>query len=361
MNLPAYSPSLRLARLAAAMTVALPLATVPARAQADEAADTANSQYRQASAAVERKDWPEVRQLLLPLWQRKHTWDVAVGLGKAEWYLGNHAAGARYMAFAAANIPPKEKTRSVEGLRSALAEMKASVGTLQVSVNKDQAEVVADGSVVGTSPMEMDVYLEPGPHILQARLGNAQSPKENLTVEPGKTYTVALLVESLPKASATVPEVPQSDPISQPKPEPSTAHQTEPPSSDDGGSIEPRTIALITGAGVTVVAAGIGVVFALKASSDGNNATNIGRTLGPVECSAASNAATCSDLANSLSSRDKARRAEAVSFGVAAGAAIATTVIYLAWPERQKTKSGQIQLTPLATSQAGGLILSGSF
>jgi len=359
MKLQAFLSNLRLACLAVA--VALPVAAAPVRAEAQEPVDAANAQYRKASAAVERKDWPEVRQLLLPLWEKKHTWDVAVGLGKAEWYLGNRAVGTRYMAFAVANIPPKEKTRAVEGLRAALNEMKAGVGTLLISVNKDHAEVLADGHVVGSAPLETDTFLDPGPHVLQARLGNAVSAKEAIEVEAGKTYNVALLVDASNQAAPlAAPVATQDDKLNTPPP----VQQTPPEAShsDSDGSVRPRTIALIAGASVTVIAAGVGIVFALKASSHNQDAKDIGGSLGPEECSNPTGASIsrCSQLENSLNSRDSASRVEAVSFGIAGAAAVTTAVVYLAWP-RQKPNSSQFQVTPLATSRAGGLIFTGTF
>jgi len=360
MKLPVFLPNLRLVCLAVA--VALPIATAPARAEAQETVDAANTQYRKASAAVDRKDWPEVRQLLLPLWEKKHTWDVAVGLGKAEWYLGNRAVGTRYMAFAVANVPPKEKTRAVEGLRTALNEMKAGVGTLLISVNKDHAEVLADGQVVGSAPLETDTFLDPGPHVLQARLGNAVSAKETVEVEAGKTYNVALMVETPAKAAAiAAPVATQTDKLNDPPP----VQQTPPEAghSDNGDSVHPRTIALIAGASVTAVAASVGIIFALKASSHNQDAKDIGASLGPEECSNPMGAAIshCSELENSLNSRDSAHRVEAVSFGIAGAAAVTTAVLYFAWPRRQQSESRRFQVTPLATNRAGGLIFTGSF
>ena len=361
MNLQTYLPSLRLVCLAIAVTVAV----APARAEAQEPAGAANSQYRKASAAVERKDWPEVRRLLLPLWEKKHTWDVAVGLGKAEWYLNNHAAGARFMAFAVANIPPKEKTQAVEGLRTALDTMKAGVGTLQISVNKDSAEVLADGQLVGSAPIETDIFLDPGPHVLEARLGNASSAKQSIEIAPGKSYTIALIVESpVAGALSTAPMTPQpaekivERPPTQPSP-PDLGPKKEP----NPSSIQPRTIALIAGAGLTAVAAGIGIGFAFKASSNDRHAKDVGRSLGAKDCSAATGAApsACADLADSLSARDSASRVEAISLGVAAVAAVTTAIVVLAWPEPQKPNSGRFQMTPIATSHAGGLVFTGSF
>jgi hypothetical protein len=69
----------------------------------------------------------------------------------------------------------------------------------------------------------------------------------------------------------------------------------------------------------------------------------------------------CSELANSYSSRDSASRVEAVSFAIAGGAAVATAVIYFAWPKREQHSSSQFQITPLAASHTGGLVLTGSF
>ena len=360
INPRSYLPSLRLA--CSAMGIALCVAVSPMRAAAQESAGAANSQYRKASVAVEKKDWPEVQRLLLPLWEKKHTWDVAVGLGKAEWYLGNKAAGTRYMAFAVANVPPKEKTQAVEGLRTALDTMKAGVGTVQISVNKDSAEVLADSQVIGNAPIEGEVFLDPGTHVLEARLAGA-SAKQSLEVAPGKSYTVALVVEeaqATPRAAAPQDlhdnkrvELPaQSNPA------------TDAPKNDVSESaIQPRTIVLIAGAGVTAIAAGLGIGFALKASSHNQHAKNVGASLGSKDCSSPTAAASaqCADLTDSLSSRDSASRVEAVSFGVAIAAAVTTTIVVLAWPERKKPSAGRLQVLPSAESHAGGLVLTGSF
>jgi len=300
--------------------------------------------------------------LLLPLWEKKHTWDVAVGLGKAEWYLGNHAAGATYMAFAVANIPPKEKTRAVEGLRTALNEMKGSVGTVLVSVSKDHAEVLVDGRLVGNSPLETDVFLEPGQHVLQARLGNAVSSPATVDVQAGKTYNLALLIEAPPKpAVAAVPASPPAE-----KPAESPPIEKTPPEAnqdDGGGSVQPRTIALVAGASVTAIAAGVGIAYAIKASSHSSDAKNIGAGLGPEECSNPMGASIskCSELADAYSSRDSASRVEAVSFAIAGGAAVATAVIYFAWPRREHLNASSLQVTPIAASHTGGLMFTGSF
>src|SRR4051812_47810953 len=154
-------------RIACALAVGAPALTVPTQAIAQESANDANPQYRKAFDALAQKDWSEARRLLLPLWQKAQTWDVAAGLGQAEFLLQNYAAGATYTAFALANVPPKEKTKTAERLRAALAEMKEAVATVHIAVNEDGAEILVEDQPVGTSPLAREVYLNPGTHVLQ--------------------------------------------------------------------------------------------------------------------------------------------------------------------------------------------------
>src|SRR5438105_10853574 len=95
--------SIRLVRTLALSACLMGAAT---KAAAQDAAHDANAQYRQAFAALSQRNWLEARRLLLPLWQKAHTWDVASGLGQAEFLLDNYATGATYTAFALANLPP---------------------------------------------------------------------------------------------------------------------------------------------------------------------------------------------------------------------------------------------------------------
>lgn len=360
MNFPSQFRTLRLASFAVAL--ALTAAMAPTRAEAQEPVSAANIQYRKAFAAVEKKDWAEARRLLLPLWDKSHTWDVAIGLGKAEWYLNHRAAGARYMAFAVANIPPKEKPQVVEGLRAGLSEMKQGVGTVQVSVNKDSAEVLADGDIVGSSPINTDIFLDPGPHVLEARLGNAVSEKQTLDVAAGQSYTVALIVQTpAPTVSNTnANATPSSAALTA---SPNAAPPIAPEQTTNSTGPSPNWApALITG-GLAIVAVAVGTGFAVDASSakskGAEDLSSAESQFGTNPC-APQRASTgiCQDLQSQQDRRSSSLTGATVSFvagGVFAAAAVGS---YFLWA---RPESNQTHVGAWVGPGAGGLRLQGSF
>ena len=323
----------------------------PARANAQE---SANAQYRIAFEALAQKNWVEARRQLLPLWAQAHTWDVASGLGQAEFLLGNHAIGATYTAFALANVPPKEKTTAAQRLRVALDEMKEAVGTVGVAVSQDGARVLADHASVGTSPLAGEIYLEPGSHVLEARLPNGAHAKQTLEIEAGKSYQVALVVES---SSTEAPAVAANDSSGAVGPR---NMPTAPPLQPQDRSTN-WTPVFVTG-GLALVAAAVATGFAIDASSAKSDAE---KALHDAEAEYGSNPCTPakgggSELCESVSElQDRRKTSHAVATGsfVASGVFAAAAIgSYFLW-----AKPSSPRLDAWLGTDGGGLHLHGSF
>jgi len=341
--------------LTCALALGLPAAFRPALARAQDAhesKDDANTQYRRAFAELAKRNWLEARRQFLPLWLKAHTWDVAAGLGQAEFFLENYAAGATYTAFALANVPPKEKTKTVERLRAALDEMKAAVGTVHVAVNRDGAEISADHALLGISPLTREVYLNPGPRLLEARLANGASGQQTLTVTAGESYRAFLIVEGSPSAPAPVGL-------------PSASHSdggTPGASAKHADRASPNWTPMLVTGGLAVVAAAIGTGFAIdagSAKSDGEKA------LGLAEAEFGSNPCTpskggASALCQSVNELEDRRK---ISHGLATGSfitggvfAVAAVGSYFLW-----ARPNQARLDAWLGTEGGGLRLNGSF
>ena len=307
--------------LASALALASPVVIVPAPASAQDAANDANTQYRKAFEALAQKNWPEARRLLLPLWHDAQTWDVASGLGQAEFLLGNHATGATYTAFALAHVPPKEKPKTAERLRDALSEMKEAVATVRVSVNEERAEILVDHELVGTSPLAREIYLDPGTHSLRARLANGGLSEQTLAVEAGKSYQVSLIVDK-PVAPAAASEF-------------TAPSNADPPVHDDRAS--PNWAPVLVTGGLAVTALAIGTGFAIdahSAKSKGSNALSDAEAqFGENPCTPAKGGGSelCHSVQDAEDRRKSSNTAATVSFVISGAFAVAAVGSYFLW------------------------------
>jgi hypothetical protein len=312
-------PSLR-SLLSTTLPVIACLVAQPIAAQPFPSQTAPQETYRRAHEAMNAKNWNEARRLLLELWGQAETYDVAASLGQVEYELGKYASGARYMAFAVAHIPPKERPETVERFKAAFAELKAHIGTVKVSVRETDAEVRVDGAVVGSSPLPSDVFVDAGAHVFEARSADGRRAEAKIDVVGGGTYTVELT--PIAAAGAGIPPAQdQARPTNTPQPPPNE-------STPRGKSMVP--IYITGGIAVTGLALGVGFTLAASGTSDDINA--LGAAIGSASCAGSSAPSECSDLRDALETRDSQRNISYVSFGVA-GAAIATGIIYLLWPE----------------------------
>lgn len=327
--------------------------TVAAPAFAQALASDANVQYRKAFDALAQKNWPEARRLLLPLWQKSHTWDVAAGLGQSEFLLGNYAAGATYTAFALANLPPKEKASTAERLRAALGEMKEAVGTVLVTVNEDGAEILAEHELVGSSPLAREVYLNPGPRLLEARLANGTLSKQTLQVEAGKSYRVALIVDTplAQRQAALAAQAPATR---------ASAADARAPLHDDGA--RPNWAPVLVSGGLAVAALAIGTGFALDASSaksDGSKFLSVAEAeFGSNPCAPSKGAGSpsCQSIHSAEDRRKSSNTVSTISFVSSGVFALAAVGSYFLW-----TKQAPPRIDAWLGAGSGGLRLNGSF
>ena len=255
-------------RALAPACITLALLARPAAAQApDTTREAARAQYRKALEAADRNDWTEARRIYLELWAKAQSYDVASGLGLAEFKLGHHALGARYVARALDDMPLKEKPEARQRLQAMLAEMKQTVAAVRVSVSKDGAQIRADREPLGTSPLTKETYLEPGPHSVEAVLGTDRGSK-SVDVIAGETSTIDLVLQ----------------PTGQPAPMAGAAPPKDLPAPPTASSNRARpnwAPTLVTG-GLALVAVGVGIGFAVDASNANSDADKTLRQANPM-------------------------------------------------------------------------------
>ena len=89
--------------------------------------------------------------------------------------------------------------------RSKLYEdARAETGPITIAVDLPGADVVVDGKVVGKSPLEDPVFVEPGHHTIEARLGAKPSTLEGEVAQGGLTPSVRRALASVQRHGQAV-------------------------------------------------------------------------------------------------------------------------------------------------------------
>ena len=216
---PGGTPRAALRLLVVAALVAAGLAA-PAAAQeqpsgAEPAAsnrELARQHYEAGAAAFEAGDYPTALRELEESQRLFDSLRTLYSLGLCQQKLGDYGAAVRslqrYLDEAGAEAPPDLRTQAEQ----LVAQMRAEMGLLQITINVDGADVLVDGARVGVSPLVSPVDVGPGWHVVEAqREGYAGTP-QRVSVTTGATAAVAVTLAEVPGI------VPQ--PVSEPEPEP---------------------------------------------------------------------------------------------------------------------------------------------
>jgi hypothetical protein len=190
-------------------------------------------------------------------------------------------AYATYLSVANVPVLPKDESKYAAHRAEAAklaTELEAKIPTLKVTVEGVPAGKVAtvtvDGSLVPNAALAEPRMVNPGKHVISARVESGPIATDDVLLKEGDKRAVVLTVkvapELAPANTASEPIAPGTAPTSfESKSPPPPPPQDLPPPKDAGDT--QRAIALVTG-GVGVVGLAVGTFFGLSARSKASEA-----------------------------------------------------------------------------------------
>lgn len=347
-------------RLSRLLRIALVLTwTVPAIAEpAPEQIKVARKRFQEGVAAADARNYEAARVAFQQAYALKPHPSVLRNLGQAELKTGHYLDAARHLSTFIRDTT-FGTTAERESAKKSLAEAETKIGKLLLEVDVAGAEVAVDGELSGRSPLGADpIYVEPGQRVVRVQKDGYDLYEQTQAFEPDRVIRLKVSLRPsgpVPTEAASVsrssgaligPETLPPPPMTS-QPAPSVPSPTSRDRVERSGP-ETRTIVLISGAGLTVLAAGLGVGLAVQGASLDDDAETqrkqIAEQLGPSACAngGAGNRA-CAKLDDTLERRNQANTYSQGAFIAAGVLGAATLATVFLWPKSSAT------VTPYAT------------
>lgn len=352
-------------RLTACLIAAVALGVVtPTGAQPapDEPAlkQEARDLYAKAIQRYRSGQFAQARATFLAAWALEQHWSIALGLGDCELRLNRYQEAATHLAIALRDMPPNHESR--ERATAAMREVRLHVAELRFDVDVDGVELFVDGKAVGRSPLPTPVFVDAGTHEVEGRLPNREPSRTTIDARIGGTYPVRFVMAP-----------PASPPVSPPD---AGTPDTDTPEQDAGATAEAdagtetttdtRTIVTLTGAGLTLVAAGFGLAYTLKAGSASDDIDSLQKRidteLGQSGCYQSASP-LCTELEQRFDDRDTARSTAQLAWvftGVLAGGTVAAYFLWPAATEKQSSSGPRWTLIPAPVPGGAAISIEGS-
>jgi hypothetical protein len=279
--------------------------------------------FDQANKLYDAQKLPEAEAAYLEAWKLKRSFDVAGNLGNLEADMKKWRPAAEYLSYAIREFPAGGKPDVRDKLLKRLAEVEKEVAKLRISVNRTGAEVFVDGTSVGLAPIANAVYVDPGAHVVEARLEGY--PPSQVSVEASKEGALDVAVNLEPKGAN-------------------------------------KTVIIAGGAAAGALAI-LGAAFTGVWASKGSSASKLAGMVphnAPCPPDGTGATGTCADLKSALASKATFGSAAVGTWALAGAVGVGTLVYGLAAGARGPRTSGLV-VAPGAWAHGGGVLLSGSY
>ncbi|WP_437715550.1 PEGA domain-containing protein [Sorangium sp. So ce448] len=334
---------------------AAPASAADATKRAEALVDKAKSLY------LERK-YQEAEEALLVAWELNPTFDVAYNLGNTEYQLKKHKDAAKYLSFALRNWPLLKGVAKLKpNAEKWLAESRAQVGALKVSVTVAGAEVLVDGKSVGRAPLEGEVFVDPGEHRVEAKHLDYEPASQTVGVAKGGTAEVKLAITPVnvaPQALAGVKTEGGASAAGAGAGGPAVAQPptpVEPPPGKDWVPVIALGAASAVGLGV-----GIGTTVASNNASGDAHTQSTAIIEAGAQCvrPEASWVGSCEKVRSDASRADTLGNVARVAY-IASGVLAIGAVTYALWPKSKRTEPTLV--LPVVHSSGAGLAVMGAW
>lgn len=296
--------------------------------------------YKKGNEFYDKSKWADAETMYRAAFDLKKSFEIAGNLGDVEMIQGKPRDAAEHLAYAIRQFPPTGKPAQRVALEKRLQDATNLIGTVNIKVSVLGAEVFLDGVSLGKAPLEHELYVDRGDHVVEAKKEGYEPAKEKLTATPGSKHDLSLTLKQKPK------------PVPVKKPD----------EVEDSGS--DKSVALLVGGGIVTtvaLATGIGMTVAANGKSSDADAQRAGMPVGvcasPI---AAAYQASCTTLLDTLNDQDSFTNT-AIAAYVIAGVAGAATATYALWPTRKSSGVASVRPVPVVTATESGLWLTGTF
>jgi hypothetical protein len=321
----------------------------PGKLKSEAATDKARELYNDGLKAYRAGQWEKARVAFLASWALAPHYQIAANLGDCELKTGHFRDAAEHAAFYAREMPADLSRAEKDGARALLEQARAKIGTLHIHADLEGAEVFVDAEHVGRAPLTEAIFVEPGSHVVEARLGVRSSLPTPVDVAAGASAEIALQVKWPETPRALAPSVSAAPVIAPPVPVPAPRRTASTGILVAGGVA--AGVGLVTGIVATVVANG--------KASDAETARGI-VVEGGVACP---NAPGCEALRTELSSW-ASLRGVAIAGYVGAGALGVATVTYAILAGRSAADGNaksSLRIVPIVDRAQAGVSIQGTF
>jgi hypothetical protein len=318
--------------------------------------DKARELFRDGVKAAEKSQWTKAHASFLAAWSLKQHYQILGNLGTSEAMLGKWRDAAEHLSRYLREAP-KEKVEERKSAEDLLAQARRKVGAITVRVEPAGAEVFVDGKAAGKAPLEGEMFVEPGAHILEAKLEGYEVAKKDVSAGAGSAQAVEMRL-----ASAGAKGSGQRGDEGAGKPKGTAQGETSKTAGDEAPQ-GPNKALIIAGAATGAALIGTGIVLAVissgKADEANEKAASLRQTTGRDDICLNGQGAGCEELRGLVSAQESFANGAfwTILLGGAAGAG---TAIYALVGRKAEAKSA-LQFSPIATQTAGGLLVRGTW
>lgn len=328
----------------------------------DDIEKTVNDLMRTGVAAYRKKNFEAAREAFAKAWDLRTHVDIASTLAEVEMRLGRYREAAGHWEYYLVHS-------AAEGdeARAQLAECRKHLSRVRLEVDPPEADLLIDGvaNLTEHAPTgEIALWLDPGEHTFAARKGR-DSVDFKASVLAGEEKTIRLSVPA-PQLAAVAPAAVVAAPV--PKPTPLQER-------DGASGVETRTVVVVSGAALTIVALGLGVYSELRAKAADNRRLELidqaradlppsvptGTFCAP-QPGVAGVPSQCPEISSKADEAFTFHNVRNGSFIASGALGVATVATYLLWPKAQRNaEQAGLVIAPLDVARSRGLQVRLSF